>query len=122
MVRRTHLFILLFSTIGLSFFASFARANPATLKCNSNHDQVWVYDSLNSFNVDAKLKCGQDVEIIERLPNYVKIRAQNGVEGYVPDAAVSGLPAFQPYRDSTHDVGLAARQLQAVEVAKAAAQ
>ena len=122
MVRRTHLFILLFSTIGLSFFASSAQANPATLKCNSNHDQVWVYDSLNSFNVDAKLKCGQDVEIIERLPNYVKIRTQNGVEGYVPDAAVSGLPAFQPYRDSAHDVGLAAKQLQAIEVAKAAAQ
>jgi hypothetical protein len=121
MVRRTQLFILVFSTIGLSLFASSAWASPATLKCNSSHDQVWVYDSLNSFNVDAKLKCGQGIEIIERLPNYVKIRAQNGVEGYVPDAAVAGLPAFQPYRDSAHDVGLAAKQVQAVEVAKAAA-
>ncbi len=121
MVRRTQLFILLFSTIGLSLLSTSAWASPATLKCNSSHDQVWVYDSLNSFNVDAKLKCGQGVEIIERLPNYVKIRAQNGVEGYVPDAAVAGLPAFQPYRDSAHDVGLAAKQVQAVEVAKAAA-
>jgi hypothetical protein len=121
MVRKTQLFILLFSTIGLSFFASSAWANPATLKCNSSHDQVWVYDSLNSFNVDAKLKCGQGVEIIERLSDYVKIRAQNGVEGYVPNSAVSGLPVFQPYRDSAHDVGLAAKQVQAVEVAKAAA-
>jgi hypothetical protein len=121
MVRRTQLFILIFSTIGLSLLSTSAWASPATLKCNSNRDQVWVYDSLNSFNVDAKLKCGQGVEIIERLPNYVKIRAQNGVEGYVPDAAVAGLPAFQPYRDSAHDVGLAAKQVQAVEVAKAAA-
>src|SRR6201993_2916135 len=121
MVRKTQLFILLFSTIGLSFFASSAWANPATLKCNSSHDQVWVYDSLNSFNVDAKLKCGQGVEIIERLSDYVKIRAQNGVEGYVPNSAVLGLPVFQPYRDSAHDVGLAAKQVQAVEVAKAAA-
>ena len=121
MVRRTQLFILLFSTVGLSLLSTSAWASPATLKCNSSHDQVWVYDSLNSFNVDAKLKCGQGVEIIERLPNYVKIRAQNGVEGYVPDAAVAGLPAFQPYRDSAHDVGLAAKQVQAVEVAKAAA-
>lgn len=121
MVRKTQLFILLFSTMGLSFFTSSAWANPATLKCNSNHDQVWVYDSLNSFNVDAKLKCGQGVEIIERVPNYVKIRAQNGVEGYVPDAAVAGLPAFQPYRDSSRDVGLVAKQVQAVEIAKAAA-
>jgi hypothetical protein len=121
MVRRTQLFILVFSTIGLSLLSTSAWASPATLKCNSSHDQVWVYDSLNSFNVDAKLKCGQGVEIIERLSDYVKIRAQNGVEGYVPNSAVSGLPAFQPYRDSAHDVGLAARQVQAVEVAKAAA-
>jgi hypothetical protein len=121
MVRKAQLFILVFSTIGLSFFTTSAWASPATLKCNSNHDQVWVYDSLNSFNVDAKLKCGQGVDVIERVPNYVKIRAQNGVEGYVPDAAVAGLPTFQPYRDSAHDVGLAAKQAQAVEVAKAAA-
>jgi hypothetical protein len=121
MVRKSQLFILIFSTIGLSLLSTSAWASPATLKCNSNRDQVWVYDSLNSFNVDAKLKCGQGVEIIERLPNYVKIRAQNGVEGYVPDAAVAGLPAFQPYRDSAHDVGLAAKQVQTVEVARAAA-
>jgi hypothetical protein len=121
MVRKSQLFILIFSTLGLSLVSTSAWASPATLKCNSNRDQVWVYDSLNSFNVDAKLKCGQGVEIIERLPNYVKIRAQNGVEGYVPDAAVAGLPTFQPYRDSAQDVGLAAKQLQAVEVAKAAA-
>ena len=121
MVRKSQLFILIFSTIGLSLLSTSVWASPATLKCNSNRDQVWVYDSLNSFNVDAKLKCGQGVEIIERLPNYVKIRAQNGVEGYVPDAAVAGLPAFQPYRDPTHDVGLAAKQAQAVEVTKAAA-
>jgi hypothetical protein len=121
MVRKSQLFILIFSTIGLSLLSTSAWAIPATLKCNSNRDQVWVYDSLNSFNVDAKLKCGQGVEIIERVQNYVKIRAQNGVEGYVPDAAVAGLPTFQPYRDSAHDVGLAAKQVQAVEVAKAAA-
>jgi hypothetical protein len=121
MVRKSQLFILIFSTIGLSLLSTSAWASPATLKCNSNRDQVWVYDSLNSFNVDAKLKCGQGVEIIERVQNYVKIRAQNGVEGYVPDAAVAGLPTFQPYRDSAHDVGLAAKQVQAVELAKAAA-
>jgi len=121
MVRKSQLFILIFSTIGLSLLSTSVWASPATLKCNSNRDQVWVYDSLNSFNVDAKLKCGQGVEIIERVPNYVKIRAQNGVEGYVPDAAVAGLPTSQPYRDSAHDVGLAAKQVQAVEVANAAA-
>ncbi len=67
MVRKSQLFILVFSTIGFSLLSTSVWASPATLKCNSNHDQVWVYDSLNSFNVDAKLKCGQGVEIIERL-------------------------------------------------------
>jgi hypothetical protein len=122
MVRKAHLFLLVFVMVSISLLAESASARPATLKCNSNRDQIWVYDSLNSFNVDAKLKCGEGVEIIERVPNYVKIRAQNGVEGYVPDAAVSDLPVLQPYRDSAHDVGMAAKQAQAAEIAKAAAQ
>jgi hypothetical protein len=121
MVRIAHLFLLVLSVTSIPLFAEPVSARPATLKCNSNRDQIWVYDSLNSFNVDAKLKCGEGVEIIERVPNYVKIRAQNGVEGYVPDAAVSDLPALQPYRDSAHDVGMAAKQVQAVEIAKASA-
>ena len=82
---------------------------------------MWVYNSLSNFNVDAKLKCGQDVEIIERVPNYVKIRTQNGVEGFVPDAAIVNLSAFQPYHDGSHDVGLAAKRAQASEMTKAAA-
>ena len=122
MVRKAHLFLLIFGMVSISFLAEPASARPTTLKCNSNRDQIWVYDSLNSFNVDAKLKCGEGVEIIERVPNYVKIRAQNGVEGYVPDTAVSDVPALQPYRDSAHDVGLAAKQAQAAEIAKASAQ
>jgi hypothetical protein len=122
MVRKAHSFLLIFGMVIISFLAESASARPATLKCNSNRDQIWVYDSLNSFNVDAKLKCGEGVEIIERVPNYVKIRAQNGVEGYVPDTAVSDVPALQPYRDSAHDVGLAAKQAQAAEIAKASAQ
>ncbi len=122
MVRKAHLFLLIFGRVSISLLAEPASARPATLKCNSNRDQIWVYDSLNSFNVDAKLKCGEGVEIIERVPNYVKIRAQNGVEGYVPDTAVSDVPALQPYRDSAHDVGLAAKQAQAAEIAKASAQ
>jgi hypothetical protein len=122
MVRKAHSFLLISGVVSISLLAESASARPATLKCNSNRDQIWVYDSLNSFNVDAKLKCGEGVEIIERVPNYVKIRAQNGVEGYVPDTAVSDLPVLQPYRDSAHDVGLAAKQAQAAEIAKAAAQ
>jgi hypothetical protein len=120
MVRKACLIFLVAGATSISLLAPCASANPAKLKCNSNRDQIWVYDSLNSFNVDAKLKCGEGVEIIERVPNYVKIRAQNGVEGYVPDAEVADLPAAVPTRDSAHDIGLMAKQAQAREVEKAA--
>jgi hypothetical protein len=121
MVRKACLIFLVAGATGLSLLTPCASANPAKLKCNSNRDQIWVYDSLNSFNVDAKLKCGEGVEVIERVSNYVKIRTQNGVEGYVPDAAVADLPAAAPTRDSAQDVGLVAKQVHAREIAKAAA-
>ena len=121
MVCKWHLLPAIFTATGALLVAASASASPATLKCNPNQDQIWVYDSLSNFNVDVKLKCGQGVEIIERVQGYVKIRAQNGVIGYVPDTAISDLPPFQPYRDPAHDVGLAARQAQATQTAKAAA-
>jgi hypothetical protein len=107
--------------MGLLALGGSAAAETATLKCNASRDQVWVYDSLTTFNVDARLKCGESVEVIARVQDYVKIRTQNGVEGYVPDAALAGLAPFKPYRDPSRDVGQAAKQIQAKEVARAAA-
>jgi hypothetical protein len=101
--------------------ASANTAATATLRCNSQHDQIWVYDSLSTFNVDARLKCGEGVEVIERVKDYVKIRTHNGVEGYVPDVAFADLPPVQLYQEPVGDVGSVAKQIQAKEVAKAAA-
>jgi hypothetical protein len=101
--------------------ASANTATTATLKCNSQRDQIWVYDSLSTFNVDARLKCGEGVEVIERVKDYVKIRTHNGVEGYVPDVAFADLPAVPLIREPAHDVGSVAKQIQAKEVAKATA-
>jgi hypothetical protein len=117
---RARLLLLAVSAIGVSFVAVPVSANTATLRCNSQHDQIWVYDSLSTFDVEAKLKCGEDVEIIGRVTDYVKIRAQNGVEGYVPEAAFADLPPVEIRSDPTHDVGLVAKQAQAKEIAKAA--
>jgi hypothetical protein len=108
--------------MSVSILAGSASPNTATLKCNSYHDQVWVYDSLRSFNVAARLNCGKDVEIIGRVEGYVKIRAQNNLEGYVPEAAVADLPPLEIYQDPSQDVGLVAKQAQAKEIAKAAAR
>ena len=61
------LFLVMTGVMSVSILAGPASANTASLKCNSHHDQIWVYDSLNTFDVEAKLKCGEDVEIIGRV-------------------------------------------------------
>ena len=50
-------------------------------------------ESLVDFNVAAKLKCGDPVQV-ERVKGYVKIQTANGTEGYVLDTALpkSALP------------------------------
>jgi hypothetical protein len=122
-MKLTARFILLISMVsGVSLLTGSASANPAALKCNSQRDQIWVYDSLNSFGVEAKLKCGDNVEIIARVKDYVKIRAQNGVEGYIPEASVADLPPIQVRQDPALDVGLVAKQAQALEIANATAK
>jgi hypothetical protein len=81
-----------------------------------------VSDAKGSFGVEAKLKCGDNVEIIERVRDYVKIRAQNGVESYVPETSVVDLPPLEVRQDPALDVGLVAKQAQAKEIANATAR
>ncbi len=76
----------------ISLLARLSSANTATVRCVAQQDQISVYDSLRTRGVEAKLKCGEEVEIIGRVQHYVKIRAHNGVEGYVPDNSFAALP------------------------------
>jgi len=85
----------------------------AYVKCSANQDRVWVYDSLSSFDVEAKLKCGEPVEILHRLKGYVKIRTESGVEGYVPDSVFPDLPALPDDADKPAAASAAARSLAA---------
>ncbi|MGH9747265.1 MAG: SH3 domain-containing protein, partial [Candidatus Acidiferrales bacterium] len=87
---------------GLAASPAFA-GDSATLKCVANQDRVWVYDSLNSFDVAAKLRCGETVEITGRVKGYVKIRAANGSEGYVPESTFPNLPPFVDPNDASTD-------------------
>jgi hypothetical protein len=88
-----------FSILSIALIASLlagsASANTATVRCVAQQDQISVYDSLRTHGVEAKLKCGEEVEIIGRVQDYVKIRAQNGVEGYVPENLFPELPAVE---------------------------
>ena len=84
-----------------------AKAASINVKCAMNEDRVWVYESVVDFNLAAKLKCGEPVEIIGRIKGYVKIQTQAGVEGYVADSAFpkSALPP-EPV-EKPNDVGSA---------------
>jgi hypothetical protein len=72
---------------GCSAFPTRA-AETSPLKCGVNEDRVWVYDSLNSYDVAMKLKCGEPVEVLGREKGYVKIRTSGGREGYVEAKAI----------------------------------
>ena len=77
-------------------------ATPAVhVKCAANQDQVWVYDSLNSFGVEARLHCGETVEVISRVAGYVKVRTGSGVEGYIIDEAFAGVPGVPDDKDKS---------------------
>jgi hypothetical protein len=80
------------------------------VKCAVNQDRVWVYESLNSFDVETRLKCGETVEILSRVKGYVKVRTASGVEGYVPDAVFPDLPALPPDDSDRPVASIAARR------------
>jgi hypothetical protein len=84
---------LLLPLAALCFVPSIRANDLGYVKCAGNQDRVWVYDSLTSFDVAAKLRCGAPVEILSRINGFVKIRTESGVEGYVPDSALPDLPA-----------------------------
>jgi hypothetical protein len=85
-----------------------------TVKCGPNQERVWVYDSLTSFDISVKLKCGESVEMIGRVKGYVKVRTQSGTEGFIPDAAFSNLPPFVDEKEQqTSMPQYAARRAQA---------
>lgn len=80
--------------------ASAAPSGVATAKCGANQDRIWVYDSLTSFDVEAKIPCNDTVQIVSRVKGYVKIRTASGLDGYVPDSTFPDLPPYKPQSDA----------------------
>jgi Bacterial SH3 domain len=78
----------------LCLLAAICTARPATaqesgiLRCAAGQERVWLYDSLASLGIEAKLKCGDPVQILGRDKGFVKVRVQDGTEGYVPEASL----------------------------------
>ncbi len=85
-------------------------AETSPIKCGTNEDRVWVYDSLNSFDVALKLKCGELVEIISREKGYVKIRTSGGKEGYVPEKALPKPPETEGNNQNSSEAQISSQQ------------
>lgn len=119
--------VLAAAVAGISISAIPASASPSNLKCNANKDRIWVYESLTTFDVQAKVDCAEPVEVLGRMDGYVKIRTHSGVVGYVQESAfaddsTSDISARQVPAEAQQNfaptIGAAARQAQAQEVAK----
>jgi len=119
-LRTAAVLVLGFSFAGI--FTVGARADQFALKCNAQKDAVWVYDSVSTLNVQAKLACGTAVDVIDRANGYARIRTTSGVEGFVTENDFASLPSFQQRRDTivtaAPDVATAAKAAQAREMAQ----
>lgn len=80
----------------------------APVKCGTNQERVWVYDSLTAFNVQAQIRCGENVQIISRTKGYVKVRIKDGSEGYVTDSSLPSLPPLDESATKAPDAVAAA--------------
>jgi hypothetical protein len=106
---------ILFALLVVAAVPSAKADGTVNIKCGPNEDRVWVYESLTDFNVAAKLKCGDPVQIVERVKGYVKIETANGTEGYVldtsfPKSALPPAPVEKPNDVESAAAAFAARR------------
>jgi hypothetical protein len=104
MNRTVRFFLILADVLIVFLLVGSASANTAKVRCVSQQAQISVYDSLSERDVETNLKCGEEVEIIGRVQDYVRIRAHNGVEGYVHVSLVAALPSIENHKDAAANV------------------
>src|ERR1700751_44458 len=57
--------------------------------CAKADDSVYLYSSVSTMEVRATLKCGEEVQVLNRYDNFLYVRTEKGVVGYVPLEAIS---------------------------------
>jgi len=67
-------------------------ATTGYAKCESFDSYVMFYRSLEQFDVQGKIKCGEGFEILSRWNEYLSIRTPDGKQGWVPEASVTLVP------------------------------
>jgi uncharacterized protein YgiM (DUF1202 family) len=83
----------IFALISLAAMALPAHAaTTGYAKCESYDSYVMFYHSLEQFDVEGKIKCGDGFEILSRWNEYLSIRTSQGKQGWVEETSVTLVP------------------------------
>jgi len=98
MLKRS-LFLLALGLFSLHAFAQDNQANPTNvsvgyISCPLGEQHVFLYDSVNTFNILTSPKCDDRVEVLGRVDTmggYLRVRTADGKEGYVPQSQITAV-------------------------------
>lgn len=60
-----------------------AQQKLAQVACTRQDATVYLYSSIATMEIRATLKCGQQVQVLDRSDNFVRVRTEKGEEGFV---------------------------------------
>lgn len=67
-----------------------AAADTGYIRCQAGEGYVYLYETVDNFQVLANLRCGQRVEIVDPQNNArVRVRTADGKEGYIPQSGLT---------------------------------
>lgn len=93
---RKPLFLLALMLLSMPVFAQGLQpGDSGYVRCPTGQQNVFLYQNVNNFELLARPKCGDKVEILGRedtLGGYLKVRTADGNEGYVPQAQITSTP------------------------------
>src|SRR5258708_5785987 len=64
--------------------------------CTKQDGSTDLYSSVATMEIRATLKCGQQVQILERYDNFIHVRTDKGDDGFAAFTAITFLKAAAP--------------------------
>jgi hypothetical protein len=87
---RIKLMLSFVSILWLLFGTKLAAADTGYIRCQAGEGYVYLYQTVDNFQVLANLRCGQRVEIVDPQNNArVRVRTADGKEGYIPQSGLT---------------------------------
>ena len=95
MLRKT-LFLLVLMLLSSAAFAQGTQTGDSGyVRCSSGQQNVYLYQNVNNFELLARPKCGDKVEILghdDTLGGYLRVRTADGDEGYIAQVQITSTP------------------------------